>query len=191
VSDDEERLAALPGLITNEQGLMLARYAGQVYKHNAIIEIGSYKGKSTCYLAYGAGPFGPKVYAVDPWGLDGNVDGKHHYADPSAKAGFDAAVAALQYQARITAIQGFSANVAKSWARPVGLLYIDGDHSEEAVRADYTSWRKHLVEGAYLIFDDLDTPKNPGVRTVVDEVLASRGFQWFQQEGNCGVFRLR
>jgi hypothetical protein len=68
-------------------------------------------------------------------------------------------------------LQGFSVDVAAEWAGPpVGLLYIDADHAEHNVRSDFWAWEPHLVPGASVVFDDVDTPRNPGVRVVVDEL---------------------
>ena len=49
-----EKLAALEGLISPAVGKELARLAFLTAPEKAIVEIGSYRGKSTCYLASGA-----------------------------------------------------------------------------------------------------------------------------------------
>jgi predicted O-methyltransferase YrrM len=41
----------MDGLITHEIGETLARYSARVPAGEAIVELGSYKGMSTCYLA--------------------------------------------------------------------------------------------------------------------------------------------
>jgi len=181
-------LDSLSGLIPNEQGRMLSDYAAAVPSDQAIVEIGSYRGKSTCYLAYGAGPKGAKVYAIDPWDTAGNVDGTHGFANPETFARFNANVRTMGYQDRIIPIKDFSTLVACRWHDlPVGLLYIDGDHKEESVRADYESWFPHLAPHATVIFDDLDTPRNPGVRIVVDQIPKSV-FKFLMIIGRCAVF---
>lgn len=186
-----DKLAALPGLIPDGQGVMLAKYAAQVPPSSTIVEIGSYKGKSTCYLAYGAGRHGAKVWAIDPWYLPGNVDGVHGFAQKGTRDLFDLAVKSMGYADRIFALQSFSVDAAQYYTVPVGLLYIDGNHREAAVREDFEVWKRHLIPGAYVIFDDLDTPRNPGVRVVVDEVVATQDYQWWKKEGRCAVFRMR
>lgn len=189
-----ELLKTIPGLIPDEQGEVLARLASSVNRSDAIVEIGSYKGKSTCYLAYGAGFLGPRVYAVDPWDLPGNPMGKHRYSDPSVRQAFRANVIKMGYEDRITEVQEFSLNAVSRWneigsGRRVGMLYIDGDHSAEAVRNDFLAWLPNLAYGrAIIVFDDLDTPKNPGVRVVVDELRDT--FRWdYTKNGRLGIFR--
>lgn len=155
------------GLIPDEEGLVLADLASRVEPGHAIVEVGSYQGKSTCYLAAGAvAGHGAHVYAFDPWGLAGNPPGRHGYND-AARAAFDAHVDACGLSGQITATQAFSAAAADDWDGPIGLLFIDGDHSYDAVINDFWSWWPHLVRGAVVAFDDYRTPRNPGVEAAV------------------------
>lgn len=171
----ETDLYALDGLIPNEVCRALRALAQRVPAEQAIVEVGSYKGKSTCSLASAASAH---VWAVDPWDLAGNETGRHRFAESSTRLAFEAQVASLGLGDRITAIQGFSVAVAEHWdGPPIGLLYIDGDHRYKAVRADFLAWRPHLASGATVIFDDLDTPRNPGVRKVVDELAELLRFE--------------
>lgn len=162
----------LEGLIPPEVAVALYELATEVPADLAIVEIGSYKGKSTCALAAGGRDgFGARVWAVDPWDLAGNPTGRFGFAESDTRKAFERQVAEQELGDRVTAIRGFSVAVAKKWSGPpIGLLYIDGDHSESAVRADFHAWCPHLAPGATVVFDDLDTPKNPGVRDVVDEL---------------------
>jgi hypothetical protein len=164
--------AELAGLISKEIGETLRGYAAKVPRERAIVEIGSYKGKSTCYLATGAqSGGGAHVWAVDPWDTAGNVTGRFGYADPATREAFERQVSLVGMGAHITAVKGFSVAVARSWTGPpIGLLYIDGDHSERAVRGDYVAWREYLTPGAIVIFDDFDTPRNPGVRAALERL---------------------
>lgn len=176
------RPAELQGLIPNELGDVLSRLASQVPAGQAIVEIGSYKGKSTCYLAAGAAAGrAAGVWAVDPWDTAGNVTGRFGFAELATREAFEAQVEGAGFAGQITAVQGFSVDVAGAWdGPPIGLLYIDGDHSEQAVRADFNAWRRHLAPSATVAFDDLDTPRNPGVRVVVEELVAAGVLRDFQ-----------
>lgn len=167
-------LDELEGLISAETGEALYELALEVSPEETIVEIGSYKGKSTCYLAAGGRDGrGAHVWAIDPWDSPGNPSGRHRFAEPETIGAFAAQLAAAALTERVFAIRGFSVKVAAAWkGPPVGLLYIDGDHTEQAVRADVEAWRPHLAPGAVLAFDDLDTPRNPGVRVVVDELVS-------------------
>lgn len=170
-------LDQLSGLITPEVGEFLASVARQVPADLAIVEIGSFRGMSTCYLASGARDGnGAKVWAVDPWDLPGNPYGKHGYSAPIVREEFERQLRGLQLWSRVNPVQDFSTSAAAAWTGPkIGLLFIDGDHDESAVRSDIEQWSPHLAESHLVVLDDLDTPRNPGVRVVADE-LADAGW---------------
>lgn len=165
-------LTHLEGLIPPEVGEALRGFAAAVPAKYAIVEIGSFKGKSTCYLAAGAqAGAGAHVWAIDPWDTAGNETGRFGYANAATREAFHCQVKEAGLDARITAVQGFSIAVARGWAGPaIGLLYIDGDHEEAGVYGDYIAWERHLAPGAIVVFDDLDTPRNPGVRAAIERL---------------------
>jgi hypothetical protein len=167
-------LTDLNGLITLGVGDALRDLASAVPEDLAIVEVGSFKGMSAAHLAMGAKEGnGAHVYAVDPWDLPGNVYGKHGYSAPIVREEFENQLRAVRLWGRVTPIRAFSKDAAADWTGPdIGLLYIDADHTEEAVRADVFAWSPHLAVDHVIAFDDLDTPRNPGVRVVVGEMIA-------------------
>jgi predicted O-methyltransferase YrrM len=188
--DKIDVISRVPGLISEETGRTLALLASHVDPLQAIVNIGVFKGRSTFYLCMGAGENGPKVWAIDPWDLIGNPNGKHGYASADVCDAFRLNVMALGYEERIVGIKGFATDVAETWDGPeVGLLFVDGDHSEESVRADYEAWRGFLSQSAIVVFDDFKTRKNPGVEIVVNEIIRHGDFPQFIQSHNLGVFK--
>jgi len=167
-----KKLAELAGLIAPETGLRLAELASHVPADMAIVEVGSYRGKSTCYLAAGArAGRGAHVYAHDAWDLPGNIGGRHVYDAPTRRDEFDAQVASMRLSDRVTAVQCFSQDAAAAWAGPpIGLLFIDASHEYADVRDDFAAWTVHVPAGGRVVFDDYDTPRNPGVKRFVDEM---------------------
>lgn len=163
-------LMDVTGLIPDEQGLVLARLAHDVDAAHAIVELGSFKGKSTCFLAAGAqAGRGAHVYAFDAWDLPTNPTGRHGYA--TAREAFDAHVASCGLTEHITPTRSFSVPAGEAWdGPPVGLLYIDADHGYQAVLDDFWTWWPHLIPGAVVAFDDWRTPKNPGVEKAVSRL---------------------
>ncbi len=49
------------------------------------------------------------------------------------------------------------------------MLFIDGDHREEAIRLDLAAWSDKLAPRAIVLFHDYGHPRWPDVATVVDE----------------------
>jgi MMP 1-O-methyltransferase len=166
---DFDKLDALEGLMNPGVGPALYQLAQQVPSDQAIVEVGSFKGKSTCYLACGSRDgHGAPVVAVDPWDLAGNVYGKHGFTRPVVRETFEAQLKKMRVRGRVLAKQAFSVDAAAVYDGPkIGLLFIDGDHTEAAVRADVEAWSPHLAAGHTIAFDDYDTKPNPGVKRVV------------------------
>lgn len=160
----------LEGLMTPATLFELEGLARVVPAYRAIVEIGSYKGQSTCALARGAlWGYNAHVWAIDPWDLPGNVTGRFGFADPSTRQAFNRQVELMGLGEQITAQRAFAVDAAREWqGPPVGLLYIDGDHAKASIVADFTAWERHLTPGATVVFDDLDTPRNPGVRRALE-----------------------
>lgn len=163
----------------------LLRLAAHVPADQAIVELGTFKGKGTCFLAWGArSGLGAHVWTVDPWDLPGerSTTGagprpRHplDYTDPSIPRVAMAQVEAAGLTDGVTFIQGFSSQVGRTWqGPPVGLLFVDGDHREGAVRRDFAAWEPHLARNAVIAWDD-HRVGFPGVMAVVDRLAHEKG----------------
>lgn len=59
---------------------------------------------------------------------------------------------------------------------PIDILFVDGDHSEEGVRADFEHWSPQLRSGGHLLFHDavdapdFVSPSVPGPARVADSI---------------------
>jgi predicted O-methyltransferase YrrM len=71
-----ERAAHVEGWLSEAQGRALFEAAAATTGRGAIVEIGSWKGRSTTWLASGARLAGQRVYAVDPVLSHGSIDGR-------------------------------------------------------------------------------------------------------------------
>lgn len=70
------------------------------------------------------------------------------------------------------------------------LIFIDGDHSYEGVKADYQFYSAFLEPGGYLIFDDYRRKEWPGVERFVDEQLTrSSEFELVGSDWNTAILR--
>lgn len=170
-------LAELDGLISRDVGELLHSYAAFVPEDQAIVELGSYRGKSTCYLATGAamGSSAP-VYAVDAWSEEVSAWRAAVLSSlPSpAYEDFQAQIEKAGVSDGVRVIRSLTTLAAELYDGPlVGLLYIDGDHNRRAVLADFRAWRRHLAPNAVVIFDDFGVTKNPGVALAVGDLEGS------------------
>jgi hypothetical protein len=143
------------GFLSDDEAVYLMRLAAHGGGQGAIVEIGSYHGKSTVLLAHAARAAGREpVVAIDPH-LGGAVKPFH---DTLARGGVTD---------HVKPIVATSDAAAESWRGPVRLLWIDGAHTYEQVRRDFHNWTPFLVDGGIVAFHD--TYEYEGVRRVIDE----------------------
>jgi predicted O-methyltransferase YrrM len=149
-------------------GEMLYNLAKDV-REGCIVEVGSYRGRSAVALGRGSldGHRVP-VFAIEPHaefiGERGGVFG------PPDRAAFYQAMLRTDCYKIVRLVNLTSETVAPNWNEPVGLLFIDGDHSEEGVRRDWNCWSPRLRADATVAFDDSDWP---GPANLVAELVAA------------------
>jgi len=162
---------------------LLSQLAAQVTE-GVILEIGSKNGKSARAMAETANV---PIYCIDMWDLtflEKKDSRPKVHKDVSNFDAFTEAVKGLN----VIHVKGLSAEIAKAWEKPIGLLFIDGDHSYEGCKADYEGFARHIIPGGYLIFHDYED-KFPGVQKLVDEI--KDGWIGFTVEGRTAVLRKR
>jgi len=141
-----------------------------------ILEIGSFKGKSTVGLATVAARYGLRpVVAVDPHTApsvtDPNLGGKASSWDD-----FQAALRTAGVVAAVEVHRAFSHDLASGWSRPIRLLWIDGEHTYAGAKADLDQFRGHVAAGGIVALHDvLNTFAGP-IRVFVEELLGSDDF---------------
>ncbi|HXQ90762.1 MAG TPA: class I SAM-dependent methyltransferase [Acidimicrobiales bacterium] len=152
-SDTFARASFIGGWLARDEAELLFEIAGAVPAGHDIVEIGSYLGRSTAFLATGAGP-GATVHAVDPHTSGCLQLGSGEGIDTSKQ--FQRNVAKVGVEDRVEAHITVSVDAARSYqGRPVGLLFVDGNHSEKAVLDDGREWSPHMAPGSFIAFDDI------------------------------------
>lgn len=156
--------------------MALADFATQVPGDQEIVELGVFQGRTALQLAWGARQGqGAHVTAIDPWDLEGNVYDPP-FTDDSSRKWAHHWVKSLGYSKDIRLVQAFSQDAAETWdelgeGKPVGLLFVDGDHTRDGARGDIVMWSRHLAPGALIAVDDYGHPDWPGVKEAVDELV--------------------
>ena len=145
-----------------------------------ILEIGSFKGKSTVILAKAAALGGNgKVHAVDPMIAPSETDPDLR-GQASSFPDFQKNIEAQGVAANIEFHQNFSFELAKKWTKPLRLLWIDGDHTYKGTKLDFDGFGEHLTDGAIVAIHDVLHEFDGGIRVFMEDVLLSPNF------GACG-----
>jgi len=165
--DDALRAAAeaATGFMPPEEGLALYAAARRACVLGPIVEIGTYCGKSTIYLAAAAREGGCLVVTVDHHRGSEEHQPGWEYHDPTLVDPAVGRIDTLPLMRRtlhaagvedvVVAIVGRSPAVAALWSTPVGMVFIDGGHTEEAARTDYDGWARHVRPGGLLVIHDV------------------------------------
>lgn len=164
---------AAKGFMPTDEGIALFETA-LAYAHvGPIVEIGTYCGKSTIFLGAAARAVGAKVLTVDHHrGSEEHQRGWEYHDATLVDAGtgrfdtlphFRRTITEAGLDEEVIAVVGRSAEVAALWGRPLGVVFVDGGHSQEAAQADYAGWSPHVaVGGALVIHDVFPRPEDGG-----------------------------
>jgi MMP 1-O-methyltransferase len=188
---------ATPGFMPVAEGLALFEAAARYAPRGPVLEIGSYCGKSTIYLAAGARAAGQVVVTVDHHRGSEEHQPGWEYHDPTlvdpATGRLDtlprlrAALAAAGLEDHVVVVVGHSADVARLWATPLGLVFIDGGHTEQAAVTDYQSWAPRVAPGGALAIHDVFPDPADGGRApyrIYRRALSSGAFTEVRAQGS-------
>ncbi len=146
-------IADMDGWLSDKEADALCRLAQMCAAEGAIVEIGSWKGKSTVCLVTGSRRGkGKPVYAIDPH------TGSSEHGDVRTFDEFTENIRRKGATDMVKPIVARSQDVAKEWNKPVALLWIDGAHEYEYVLQDYLLWEPHLADGGIIAFHDSTMP---------------------------------
>jgi predicted O-methyltransferase YrrM len=141
-------------------------------RRRRVVEIGVYEGSSAAVLCEVLDSEA-ELHLIDPFG-------EHGWALPAGWGATEGASRRVVERARrrhhgprVTWHIDYSAAVAARWQGAVDLVFIDGDHSEEGVRADWEGWNGFVESGGAVVFHDARLSQEggrglPGPSAVVD-----------------------
>jgi predicted O-methyltransferase YrrM len=156
---------AATGFMPAAEGLALFGAAARYAARGPVLEVGTYCGKSTIYLAAAARAAGQPVITVDHHhGSEENQPG-WEYHDPSlvdpgtgrldTLPRLRATLHAAGVEDDVVVVVGRSADVARLWRTPLGMLFIDGGHTDAAASTDYEGWAPWVAPGGVLAIHDV------------------------------------
>jgi predicted O-methyltransferase YrrM len=130
-----------------------------------LLEVGTYCGRSTILLADAARDAGTVVVTVDHHRGSEEQQPGWDYHDPETvdpEVGlmdtlptFRRTLHKAGLEEHVVAVVGRSPQVAKVWGGKVGLVFIDGGHTDEHATNDYEGWAPHVADGGLLVIHDV------------------------------------
>ncbi|WP_327323271.1 class I SAM-dependent methyltransferase [Streptomyces sp. NBC_01210] len=130
-----------------------------------LLEVGTYCGRSTILLADAAREAGTTAITVDHHRGSEEQQPGWEYHDPTVvdpEVGemdtlptFRRTLHKAGLEDHVIAVVGRSPQVAKVWGTPLGLVFIDGGHTDEHAGGDYEGWAPHVADGGLLVIHDV------------------------------------
>ncbi|WP_432197411.1 class I SAM-dependent methyltransferase [Streptomyces sp. bgisy027] len=157
---------AAKGFMPTGEGLALHSAAVEAGRLGMpLLEVGTYCGRSTILLADAARGAGVTALTVDHHRGSEEQQPGWEYHDPATVdpaiglmdtlPAFRRTLHAAGLEEHVIALVGRSPQVAKVWGTPLGLVFIDGGHTDEHANADYEGWAPHVAEGGLLVIHDV------------------------------------
>jgi len=147
------------GMMPPEQLLAVYRLAVEWPGRGDVVELGSWVGLTTSYLATACRVRGEgRVHAVDTF--EGTKEGGGRYRSVEKYGGSTLQTFADNLDRAgvgdlVETFVGYTAEVVQRYCgRPVRMLLIDADHSYAAVRTDFELWSPLVMPGGLIVFHD-------------------------------------
>jgi Methyltransferase domain len=185
-------LAAIDGIdgwLTPGQARTLFEAAGRVPPGGRIVEIGSFRGRSTIALALGAAK-GVEVVAIDPHaGNDRGPQEIKGFADEAAGDHeiFLGNLAKAGVAEQVTVVRKFSGDAHHDVAGHVDLLWVDGAHRFGPARDDLRRWGARVLPGGQMLVHDSWCSVGVTLATLA-EVTAKGGWRYDGRESSLAVY---
>lgn len=167
---------------TTTERLALFQVAKLLPSGARALEIGSHIGSSALFICAGLTHCRGHLTCVDTWMNQTMPDGE---SDTFAEFQENT----KEYSHMIKMVRKFSHELTfADIGQPLDFVFIDGDHSESAVRSDFSLIAPHVKVDGKIAFHDLN-PAFPGVNKVIGEAMASGNWLLILLTSNLCIIR--
>ncbi|MDX3384446.1 class I SAM-dependent methyltransferase [Streptomyces niveiscabiei] len=195
------------GFMPEDEGLALYAVAVEAGALGLpLLEVGTYCGRSAVLLADAARRTGVVALTVDHHRGSEEQQPGWEYHDPETvdpELGlmdtlptFRRTLHRAGLEEHVVALVGRSPQIAQLWNSPLGLVFIDGGHTDEHATADYEGWSPHVAQGGLLVIHDVfpdpeDEFTGQAPYRIYLRALRSRVFEELGAQGSLRVLRKR
>ncbi|HXV92827.1 MAG TPA: class I SAM-dependent methyltransferase [Pseudonocardia sp.] len=156
---------AASGFMPDDEGTALYEAARDAAAEGPLLEVGSWLGRSTLYLAAAARERATVVVTVDHHRGSEEHQPGWEYHDPvlvdpvvgriDTLPGLRRTLAVAGAEDLVVTVVARAETLAPLWARPLALLFLDGSHTDESAQRDYACWAPHVAPGGTLAIHDV------------------------------------
>jgi len=178
-SEIQKIVEPIQGWVSDQDGMVLYELARFHAPVSTVVELGSWKGRSTTWLGHAIKDRGEgKVFAVDTW-MGTQNSGPDEETCRQLLIGYKENQLYEEFLQNmrnggvsdiVQSLQGDSTENIQKFPHQmkIGLLFIDADHDYHAVKKDFETWSPKVATGGYVVFDDV--PSWPGPTQLVSEL---------------------
>jgi predicted O-methyltransferase YrrM len=190
LADVLAKVDGVEGWMTPGQAAALHDAARRCPPHGSIVEIGSFRGRSTIVLASAAAP-DVSIVAIDPHA--GNDRGPQEIEGYDAEAEDDHAVFLRNLTdagvaERVRHVRKFSDAALADVEGTIDVLYIDGAHRYQPALADISAWGDRVADGGAMLIHD--SFSSIGVTmAIMRRLLFGRRFRYVDRSRSMTIYR--
>jgi predicted O-methyltransferase YrrM len=174
-----EQAQHIEGLLTPREMDLLFILGAVKPCEGDVLEIGSYKGRSSVILAKASRMCqDTPIHAVDPLTLPADTDTGDR---ENLQRDFYRNIEENDCKDNVVFYEMLSGDLISQWDRTLRLLWIDGDHTYWGARNDFDMFSRFLNEGAIVAFHDVLNGHKGPIQVFAHEVVRSPKF------GACGI----
>jgi len=199
---DIKILNTIKGFMDDAEAVRLFELAGKAAVMGAVLEIGSYCGRSAAIIGTACQQNNAILYSIDHHiGSEEQQPGEEYF-DPELFDERTGGINTLPFfretlkktglEDTVIPIVSTSLVVGKMWQTPLAMVFIDGGHSFEAAWTDFLTWSPHLLTNGFLVIHDifLDPAKGgQAPRQVYERAIATGLYTELEMTKTLGVLQ--
>ena len=163
--NDLKKFDSIKGFLAHEEGLLLYELTKKYCLKNFAVEIGSYCGKSACYIGQACKENKTYLMTIDHHRGSEEQQYGEEYFDPD-EYNYDKEIVdtlptllkniqKFRFEEVILPVVNSSELASKEIENNIDLVFIDGSHTFESARKDYVSWKNKIRIGGILAIHDI------------------------------------
>jgi predicted O-methyltransferase YrrM len=199
---DIKILNTIKGFMDDDEAIRLFELADKASCMGAVLEIGSYCGRSAAIIGTACQKNNGILYSIDHHiGSEEQQPGEEYF-DPELFDERTGGVNTLPFfretlkktnlEDTVIPIVSISAVVGKMWQSPLSMVFIDGGHSFEAAHTDLLTWSPHILTHGLLVIHDIFLDPDQGgqaPRQVYERAIATGTYTELAMTKTLGVLQ--